>query len=93
MNRWIDGWMDFSRDAFNNILTTCLSLFCSCPPNPECPLPTLLNMISFTFHGPAPLLLLQYDSAVKNQAFGVQIPILQLAYCVTLIKLLHISKP
>lgn len=78
----MDGWMDFPRDAFNNILTTCLSLF-FCPPNQECPLPTLLSMTSFTFHGPAPLLLPQYDSAGKNQAFRVQIPVLQLAYCVT----------
>lgn len=89
----MDGWMDFPRDAFNNILTTCLSLFSSCPPKQECPPPTLLNMISFIFCEPALLLLLQYASAVKNQAFGVQIPILQLAYCVALIKLLHISKP
>lgn len=85
--------MGFLRGAFNNILTTCF-LLCSLPVlQMRKALSQLYQSISFSFQRPAPSPFLQDGSVVKSQASGVQIPVLLLAQCVTLIKLLHISKP
>ena len=95
MNGWMDEWMDGWISLGMLSMIFLLNFFYSFPPVLQTGTLFPASVSYDPIHlprGPASVPLLQGGIVVKSQATRVHLPALLLAYCGSLIKLLHLSK-